>query len=113
AGLVDIGEDRSRKAVDLRRSLGDADATAGAIAILGSILLSSLRHGAGLDLVEPAAEELIGRHGAPTGPGGVALLAQLSRAYFFNDRVENNEGRSIEVADRALEAGERLDLAQL
>jgi hypothetical protein len=39
----------------------------------------------------------------------VALLAQLSRAYFFHEEHR----RAVEVADRALAAGERLDLVSL
>ena len=109
AGLEDIAVDRLRQAVDLRRALGDADATAGAIAQLGAVHVTSLRHEAGLALLEPAVDELIGHDLAPTGPGGVALLAQLSRALFFND----DQRRAIEIADRALEAGERLDLAPI
>jgi class 3 adenylate cyclase/tetratricopeptide (TPR) repeat protein len=108
-GLTTIGEERLRHAVDLRRRLADPDAIAGSIAMLGSLLISSLRHEAGLALVESAVAELLGTDGIPTGPGGVALLAQLSRAYFFTD----NQVRAIEVADRALEAGERLDLAEI
>ena len=108
-GLGQGAEDRLRQAVDLRRALGDPDALAGAIALLASVLISSLRHEAGLATVEPAVEELLGEDRAPSGQGGVALLAQLSRAYFFTDR----QRRAVEVADRALEAGERLDLAPL
>jgi class 3 adenylate cyclase len=70
AGLQDVALDRLRRAVDLRRSLGDSDATAGAVALLGSDHLSSLRRDAALALVEPAIDELIGRDRAPIGPGG-------------------------------------------
>ena len=108
-GLGTLAEDRLRQAVEMRRALGDADAIAGAIAMLGSLVVSSLRHEAALAILEPAVEELIGHDGAPAGPGGVALLAQLSRAFFLNDR----QGRAIDIADRALEAGERLDLAPI
>ena len=109
AGLGEICEDRLRRAIELRRALGDADAVAGAIAMLGALLISTFRAESGLALLEPAAGELLGDDGVPAGRGGVALLAQLSRAYFFND----DQRRAIEVADRALEAGERLDLAPI
>ena len=108
-GLGSVAEDRLRQAVDLRRKLGDADAIAGAIAMLGATLVSTLRHEAGLALLQPAVGELLGEDEAPAGPGGVALLAQLSRAYFLNDK----QHRAVEIADRALEAGERLDLAPI
>jgi class 3 adenylate cyclase len=108
-GLHPVAEDRLRRAVELRRALGDPDAIAGAVAMLGSELISTFRPEAGLALLEPAVTELVGEAMSPAGPGGVALVAQLSRAYFFNDQ----HGRAIEVADRALEAGERLDLAPI
>jgi class 3 adenylate cyclase/tetratricopeptide (TPR) repeat protein len=106
SGLNEAAEDRLRQAVDLRRKLGDADAIAGAVARLGAVLLSVFRHEAALAMIEPAVDELLGRERVAAGPGGVALLAQLSRACFFNEEHR----RAIEVADRALEAGERLDL---
>jgi class 3 adenylate cyclase len=109
AGMTAVAEERLRQAVEARRRLADPDAVAGSIASLGSLLISSLRHEAGLALLESAATELLGSDRVPTGPGGVALLAQLSRAYFFND----NQLQAIAVADRALQAGERLDLAAI
>ena len=107
-GMHPVAEDRLRQAIELRRALGDPDAIAGAVAMLGE-LISTFRPEAGLALLLPAVDELVGDATAPTGPGGVALVAQLSRAYFFNDQ----QARAIEVADRALDAGERLDLAQV
>jgi class 3 adenylate cyclase len=109
AGLGEICEDRLRRAIELRRALGDADAVAGAIAKLGALLISTFRPESALAMLEPAAGELLGDDGLPAGPGGVALLGQLSRAYFFNE----DQRHAIEVADRALEAGERLDLAAI
>ncbi len=107
-GQVDIAEDRLSRAVALRRTLGNADAIAGATAMHGGLLVATLRHEAGLAMLEPVVTELLGDDRAPAGPGEVALLAQLSRAYFFLDQ----NPRAIAVADRALEAGERLDLVQ-
>jgi len=113
AGLGEIAEDRLRKAVELRRALGDADALAGATAMLGATLVTGLRVEAALAVLEPAAAELPGgepdRGGPALGPGAVALLAQLSRAYFRNQEHQ----RAIAIADRALAAGERLDLVAI
>ena len=106
AGLNELAEDRLRRAVELRRTLGDTDATAGAIAQLCSFLTSTFRGEASIALVEPAVEGLLGPDGTPAGPGGVALLSQQARGYFFREEHR----RAVEVADRALEAGERLDL---
>jgi len=116
AGLTEIAEVRLREAVALRRALGDADAIAGATALLGATLITVLRYEAALAILEPAAADLLVGESGPgdsdrpgIGPGGVALLAQLSRGYSFTEDYH----RSIEVADRALEAGERLDLVAI
>ncbi len=108
-GRGEVAEDQLRQAVGLRRAQGDLDAIAGAVAMLGSLLISELRREAGRALLESAVEELIGHDAAPAGPGGVALLAQLSRAFFF----AGDQRQAIELADRALETGERLDLAPI
>jgi tetratricopeptide (TPR) repeat protein len=109
ASINDVAENRLRRAVELRRSLGDPDALAGAIARLAFTLISTLQRDAGRDVLEAGAQETLGPDETPAGPGGVALLAQLARAYFFQEESR----RSIEVADRALEAAERLDLAAI
>ena len=106
AGLGLIAEDRLRQAVELRRELGDPDAIAGSIARLGEVLISALRRDVALALLDASVEELIGPDRAPDGPGSVALLGQLSRACLMREQ----HTRAIAVADRALEAGERLDL---
>jgi tetratricopeptide (TPR) repeat protein len=109
ADINDVAEDRLRRAVELRRTLDDPDALAGAIAKLGALLVGTLRYDAALALLEPVVDELIETDELPSGPGGVALLAQLSRAYAFHEEPR----RCIAVADRALEAGERLDLPDI
>ncbi len=78
-------------------------------ALLGFVLIGALRRDAGLALVEAGVDETLGRDGVPSGPGEVALVAQLSRALFFRDQQQ----RAIEVADRALEAAERLDVVPI
>jgi class 3 adenylate cyclase/tetratricopeptide (TPR) repeat protein len=124
AALDDVADERLRKAVELRRALGDTDALAGAIAGLGEVMINAFRSDAALAILEPAAADLLDREPLTTGvrafdaaprgdagigPGGVALLAQLSRALFFREEHR----RSIEVADRALATGERLDLVAM
>jgi class 3 adenylate cyclase/tetratricopeptide (TPR) repeat protein len=109
AGMNDVAEDRLREAVERRRALGDNDAIAGALALLTFLLIGTFRREAAIALLEPAVEELLGPSRTPSGRGGVALLAQLSRAYFFHEELQ----RAIEMADRALEAGERLDLPRI
>jgi len=108
-GLADKGIERLEEAVALRRTLGDVDATAGAIAKLGDVLVGSLRRDAALALLESATEELIGSDGTATGPGTAALLGQLSRAYLLHEEP----ARAIAAADRALDPAERLDLVEV
>jgi len=106
AGLVAPAEERLRQAVEVRRELGDQDAIAGAVALLGDARMKAFRRDEALTTLVAASEELV-EPGIPVeSPGRVALLGQLSRAYFLNDGYE----RAIAVADRALEAAERLDL---
>jgi tetratricopeptide (TPR) repeat protein len=122
AGRGEVAENRLGAAVEMRRALGDPDALAGAIAHLGEALTMGMRHEAALAVLEPAAAELVdiapGRTGLPgagdvaddssnIGPGAVALLAQLALAYMLRDQHR----QAIDVADRALAAGEWLELA--
>jgi class 3 adenylate cyclase len=107
AGLSALAEERLREAVELRRELGEPDAIAAGVAALCDLLISTLRRDVGQSLLEATADEVIGPERAPDGVGGVALLAQLCRSYFLG----HDYGRAIAVADRTLEAAERLDLA--
>ncbi len=121
AGLGDVSVDRLQKAVELRRTLADPDAVAGAIARLGEALTMAMRYDAALAVLETATTELLGDvpepagapesgsmavHDPDIGPGAVAVLAGLALAYLLRDQYR----RAFDVADRALAAGERLDL---
>jgi len=103
AGRRDEAEAHLRRAIAAQREFGDRPAIAGATAALGRTLLSAYRTLDALALLEPAAEEFAD---LATDPEGIALLSQLARAYFFSE--ENR--RSIEIADRVLEAAEHADL---
>src|SRR5439155_22543592 len=109
AGLNAIGIERLREAVELRRSLGEPDAIAGAVALLGDSLVKALQRDEALATVKAAVDELLEPGRAPDGPGRVALLGQLCRAYFMHDEHE----QAIAVADRTLEVAERLDLVAI
>jgi class 3 adenylate cyclase/tetratricopeptide (TPR) repeat protein len=106
AGHGELAESHLRRALDLLHGGGDASRLARATADLGRALISMYRNEAAVGVLEAAAAQLIESDTVPQDPGRVALLGQLSRAYFFN---EDNR-RAIEVADRALEAAEQLDL---
>ena len=109
AGLNAIGIERLREAVELRRSLGEPDAIAGAVALLGDSLVKALQRDEALATVKAAVDELLQPEQAPDGPGGVALLGQLCRAYFMHEDF----APAIAVADRTLEVAERLDLVAI
>ena len=116
ADLTELAEERARAAVDARRALGDRDAIARTTAMLGEFLVTGLRPEAAIAILEAAVTELVGDTGSRSGPdapqvgpGSVVLLAQLARAHFLMDA----HGRAIEVVDRALAAGERLDLVDI
>jgi tetratricopeptide (TPR) repeat protein len=106
AGHGELAETNLRRALELLRAGGDTSMLAQANADLGRALIATLRTEAAVAVLEAAAAELIEPNTVPADSGRVALLGQLSRAYFFN---EDNR-RAVEVADRALDAAEHLDL---
>jgi class 3 adenylate cyclase/tetratricopeptide (TPR) repeat protein len=109
AGLTAVAEERYRAAVELRREVGEPDAIAGAVALLGQQLINALRRDAAVSLLEAAVDELVPPDRPLDGSGRVALLAQLCRAYFMHDDYT----KSIAIADRTLDAAERLDLVAI
>ena len=92
-----------RRALEIRRGLGDRAAIAAAAAALAEALLDGYRTEAALAVLEPAAAEF---PDPSADPAVVTLHGQLARAWFLHDDYR----RSIEVADRVLEAAEALDL---
>ena len=102
----DEAEALLRRAVELRRSLGDRPATARAIAALGRVLLAAYRTVAAGAALEHAAEEFADLE---DDPGLLAILGQLARTFMLTD----SHGPAVEVADRALPAAERADLVAL
>ena len=107
-GLMDIAAERLHEALDIRRRESDDAAELRATVLLGTALMHHYRVDEGIRLLEPAVDRWA-PPGAALDADRVALLAQYSRALFFN---EENE-RSIAVADRALPAAERLDALAL
>ncbi len=105
-GRHEAAEAHLRRAVDLRRTLGDRPAIAAALAAL-SRQLSDISHPQdALSLLEPAAEEFAD---IATDPAGIAVMSQLARAHF----LIGDDRRAIEVADLVLEAAEHADLKAL
>jgi len=103
AGRHEAAEVHLRQAISAQRELGDRRAIAGATTALGRALLYAALTPEALALLAPAADEFADLAAEPTG---IALGGQLARAYLF---VDDNR-RSVEVADRVLEAAEHADL---
>jgi tetratricopeptide (TPR) repeat protein len=103
AAVKNLGEDYALKAQAWYRSRGDLAGVARVTVRLGAIYLITGRVLEAIRLLEEAVEELaaLGEH-----PDYVPLLAELARAYMFNEEWE----RSIDAADRALVSAERLGL---
>ena len=107
-GRDELSETRLKDALELRRRTDDPGAVARATALLGRVLTTHLRPEAAIALLEPAVRDLE-PSGEPLDEPTVQILAELSRAYYFNEE----HVRAIELADRALAAGERLDLVAI
>jgi tetratricopeptide (TPR) repeat protein len=106
-GRDELAETRIKDALEVRRRTGDPGAVARATALFGRVLTTHLRPEAAIALLEPAVRDLEPSGGLdePT----VQILAELSRAYYFNEE----HARAVELADRALAAAERLDLVAI
>ena len=99
----DRAEELLRRSVALHRARGDRRAVARATAALGYVLLDAWRTDAALELLEPAAAELVD---LVDDPGALAVGGTLARARF----LAGASRETVEVADMVLDAAERLDL---
>ena len=106
AGRHARAEELAREALALRRAIGDAGRIVTTATTLARVLLFAVRSEAALAVLEPVAEEFAAL--ADTREG-IALHAQLARAYFFLERL----GDAIRTADVVLAGAERADLQAL
>ncbi len=104
AGQTDLSEMRLREALKVRREGSDEAAELRATVSLARALIHHFKTEESLSLLEPAAERWAGPD-AELDADRVALLAQLSRAYFIHEE----HTRAIGIADRALPRAERMD----
>ncbi|HEX6867416.1 MAG TPA: adenylate/guanylate cyclase domain-containing protein [Candidatus Limnocylindrales bacterium] len=107
-GLGDLADDRLHAALDLRRRGTDDAAELRATVSLARSLITHFKIDEARDLLEPGVARWA-PDGATLDTDRVALLGQLARVAFF---LYQNE-RSVQVADRALPAAERLDALAL
>ncbi len=106
AGRHTKAQELLRDAIARKREAGDRVGEAAATAALGRAMLESWHSDQALAVLAPGALEFDDL--AESAPG-IALRAQLARAYFFHgDSVE-----AIEVADQVLASSEREDLVAL
>ncbi len=106
AGRFDEAEALLRRALSIRESGQDRQATVRVIATLGQTLLSGRRTDAAFAVLEPASVAYADLAG---DPAYVALEGQLARGYHSRD----DSRRAVEVADRVLEVAEHLDLVEV
>ena len=106
AGHYEISEVHLRRAIGSRRELGDRRAIARATAGLARTLTANRRTSEALALLEPAVDEFAD---LADDPEGIVLGHRLAGAY----QLAGAPRRSIEVADRSLEAAERANLVAL
>jgi tetratricopeptide (TPR) repeat protein len=99
----DQAEVLARRALELRRGLGDRLGIARAATALGAALVQSYRVESALEALEPVVHELVDLAG---DPDVIELEVLLARAYLSGERLD----RAIEVANRVLVPAERLDL---
>jgi class 3 adenylate cyclase/tetratricopeptide (TPR) repeat protein len=102
----DQAEALARRALQVRRELGDRPGIARATAALGESLVGSYRVESAFEVLEPVVAELADLADEPVV---IELEALLARAYNVGERG----GRAIEVANRVLVRAERLDLVPL
>ncbi len=102
AGRHEVAEGHLRRAIGIRRDLGQRPAVARATAALGRALSTASQSAESIEALEPAANEFVD---LDTDPGYVLLLGQLARALFLHEESE----RALGVADRTLAAAERTD----
>ncbi|MFL5675942.1 MAG: ATP-binding protein, partial [Chloroflexota bacterium] len=95
-----------RDAIERKREAGDRVGAAAATAALGRAMLEAFRSDQALAVLQPAAAEF---DDVAETPPGIALRAQLARAYFFHGDSEE----AMTVADEVLASSEREDLVSM
>ncbi|HUG48363.1 MAG TPA: AAA family ATPase, partial [Candidatus Limnocylindria bacterium] len=103
AGRHDEAAKRAREALESERQGEDRRSIAQAATVLGRVLLNAYRRTEALEVLEPMDAEVAELR---SEPAVIALGGQLARAYFFDEQ----DRRSIEVAERVLEAAEHTNL---
>jgi class 3 adenylate cyclase/tetratricopeptide (TPR) repeat protein len=103
AGRHESAETHLRRAIGVRRELGERASIARATAALGRSLITAYQARAALAVLEPAAEEFAD---LAAEPAGIDIGGSLARALMLDDQSR----RAIEAADRVLEAAEHADL---
>ena len=106
AGRHEVAQTHLRRAIEIRRDLGDRPAIARATATFGRAVLTAANVSEGIAILEQGASEFAD---LDANPGYVALLGQLARAYFLHEDLP----AAIDIADRTLAAAERADLSRI
>ncbi|MFL5673516.1 MAG: adenylate/guanylate cyclase domain-containing protein [Chloroflexota bacterium] len=105
AALLDEAEVLLRRAIDLRRAMGDTSGLAGSLRAITRTLIASYRSEEAVAILEPAIEEL---KGIDDEPALVRLATAMISAYAMHQDIE----RALEYIDRYIGRAERLDLIE-
>ena len=105
-GCIDDAESHFKTALEARAALGDRTAEANTTLAYARVLLDLFRYAQAQELLAAATLKFAD---LTDDPALVGLTGQLARVYFLSDQ----HASSISVADRVLEAAERLDLVDI
>ena len=106
AALFDDAEVLLRRAIEIRRALGDRSGLAGSLVAMHRMLVGAYRSEEAVALLEPAMEEL---EGTDDELALVRLATAMSGAYALHQDTD----KALQLIDRTMASAERLDATEL
>ena len=106
AALLDDAVGLLRRAIDLRRAMGDTSGLAGSLSAINRALISAYRSEEAVALLEPAMEELAS---IEDEVALVRLATAMTGAYAMHQDTE----RALQLVDEYIGPAERLDLVDI
>jgi class 3 adenylate cyclase/tetratricopeptide (TPR) repeat protein len=103
AAQLDEAETLLRRAIDLRRAMGDTSGLAGSLSAMNRTLNSAYRSEEAVALLEPAMKEL-------EGIDDEAALVRLAAAMIGAYTLHNDTGPALQLVEEYIGRAERLDL---
>ena len=106
AARLEEAETLLRRAIDLRRAIGDTSGLAGSLVALNRALIVAYRSEEAVALLEPAMEEL-------REIDDEVALVRLATAMVSAYAIHQEMGPALDLIDRYMERAERLDLIEV